>query len=104
MPRVADAAAGLHQQCVGVAVIAALKLQDPVALRERAGQADCAHDSLGATGDEAQLLDGWHGLSDQRGQIGLGSRRRAEAGASCRCGLHRCDDWRRGMAKDHGPP
>ena len=67
------AGAGLDQQAIGVAVIAALELDDVFAAGEAAREADRRHGRLGAGGDEAQLLDGRQGGDDELGEIGLGA-------------------------------
>ena len=54
------AGAGLHEERVGVAVIAALELDDLVALRVRPRHAHGAHRRFGAGADEAHALERRH--------------------------------------------
>ena len=76
------ARAGLDQQRVGVAVVAAFELDDEVAAGEAARQTDGRHAGLGAGADEAQLLDGGKQRRDQFGEVGFAGVGGAEAGAS----------------------
>ena len=78
MPSVARPRAGLGEQRVGVAVVAARELEDPVA-REGAREAERAHRRLGPGRDEPHLLDRRHGVDDLGGQLDLGLGRGAEA-------------------------
>ena len=99
-----DAGAGLDQQGVGVAVVAALELDDEVAAGEAAGEADGGHGGLGAGGDEAELLDGGKAADDEFGEVGFGGDGGSEAGAFGGGLLDGFDDRREGVAEDHGPP
>ncbi len=54
------AGAGLHQQAVAMAVIAALELDDARAAGEAARQADGTHGRLGATAGQAHHLQARH--------------------------------------------
>ena len=98
------ARAGLDQQPVGVAVVAALEFDDDLAAGGGAGQADGAHRGLGAGADKAQLLDGRIAGDDALGQIGLGGRGGAEAGRVARGALNGLDHRRKGVAQNHRPP
>jgi hypothetical protein len=60
-------------------VVATRELQDPVAARARAREADGAHRRLGARRDEPHLLDGRHGVDDLSRELHLALRQRAEA-------------------------
>ena len=98
------ARAGLHEEGIGVAVVAAGHLDERVAAGGRARQADGAHGRLGAGADEAEPLDRRHGIGDQLGQLDLVAVRRAVAGATgggIGDGGH---DGRMGVAQDHRPP
>ena len=75
------AAAAAGQQPVGVAVVAAVELDHPVASGRAAGQAHRAHGGLRARGDEPHLLAAGHALADGLGQQDLARRRGAERGA-----------------------
>ena len=55
-----DPGARLHEQEVGVAVVAARELDDLRASGERAGEAKRAHRRLGPGADEADELDARH--------------------------------------------
>ena len=99
-----DAGAGLDQQRVGVAVIAALELDDEVAAGEAAGQADGGHAGLGAGADEAHLLDGREAAADELGEVRLAGMGCAEAGAAASGFADRFDHRREGVAQDHRAP
>ena len=99
-----DARAGLDQHGVGVAVVAALELDHQVARGEAAGEADGGHAGFGAGGGEAEALDRRKALDDELGKVGLGSGGGAErrgVGGGAPDGF---DDWRKGVAEDHGSP
>ena len=74
-------AARLHQQAVGVAVVAAAELDGHVAAGEAARQADGAHHGLGAAADEAHLVEVRHARQEGLGQQHLAAAGGAEAGA-----------------------
>ena len=98
------AGAGLDQQGVGVAVVAAFKLDDLVAAGVTAGQPDGAHGRLGAGVDHPHLLHGGddlaHLLGHQHFDLGRGTVAQSL--------LHRLDD--RGLdgrvvvTQQHGAP
>mmetsp|Transcript_15205 Transcript_15205/g.35590 ORF Transcript_15205/g.35590 Transcript_15205/m.35590 type:complete len:361 (-) Transcript_15205:349-1431(-) len=71
----------LHEEGIGMAVVAPLKLDDRVALGVGPHQPDHAHASLGAAVGEAHHLDRGHGVDDHLGQLVLQYRRCAEGGA-----------------------
>ena len=98
------ARAGLHQQRVGVAVVAAVELHDDLAPGSGARQPDGRHRRLGAGADEAHLLDGGKRLGHQRGQIGFGRSGRAEARAVARGLDDGLDDLRIGVAQNQRAP
>jgi hypothetical protein len=99
-----EAAARLHQQVIGVPVVAALELHQQIAAREAARRADRAHRRLGAARHAAQHLDRGVQLLDALGEADLELGRRAVRQASRRCVLHRADDVGVGVAQDHRPP
>ena len=72
---------GLHEEGVGVTVVAALELDDAIASRRRASNAHGAHRRLGARADEADPLHRGHQLRHTFGQPCLELGRRAEARA-----------------------
>ena len=65
-----------------MAVVAARKLDDPVARRGRAGDAYRAHRRLGSGIDEPDSLDRRDEAADQPAELDFLRRRRAEAGAA----------------------
>ena len=77
-----DARAGADEKRVGVSVIAAVELEDDVALGRRARDAHGAHRRLGAARHEAQHLDVRHPLDDQLCRAR--PRARSECRSSCR--------------------
>ena len=98
------ARAGLDQQRVGVAVVAALELDDLVALRVTARQPDRAHRRLGARAAHAHQLDRRHQLDDLARDDGLELGRRAEREPVDGGLLHGLDHGRVGVAQDHWSP
>ena len=75
------AGAGLHQQRIDVAVIAAFELDGQVAPGESARHAQRAHGGFGAGVHQAHHLHRRHGLRDQLRQLDFALGGRAEAGA-----------------------
>ena len=98
------ARSGFHQQGVGVAVVAAFKLHDVLALGIGAGQADGRHGRFGARAHEAHFLHVRERGNHQFGQIGFGGRGRSEAGAAARRRNHGFDHGRGGMAENERSP
>ena len=80
------ARSGLHQERIRVAVIAALELDDLVALGRRARDPDRAHRRFRSRADEAHALHRGHQRHDTLRQPSLEIRRRAKAGAPRRRG------------------
>ena len=99
-----DPRAGTHEEAVGVAMIAAVELDQEIATRLRTCDAQRAHRRLGAAGDEAQHLDVRHARSHQFGQRHLERRRYAEARAVFHRLAQRIEHHRRRMAEDERPP
>ncbi|KAF1852355.1 hypothetical protein Lal_00037083 [Lupinus albus] len=99
-----QAAAGLHQQGIGVAVVAAFELDDLVAPGGATGQAQRAHGGFGAGGDQADLFDGGHQLDDLFGHLDFSLGRCTEGQAACGCLLYRLDHFRMGVADDGRAP
>ena len=79
-----DAGAGRDEQRVGVAVVAAVELQDLAPAGEAARDAQRAHRGLGAGGDEAHLLDRGHVAHDPLGELHLAGAGRAVGGPARR--------------------
>ena len=98
------AGAGLDQQAIDVAVVAAGELDDHVPSGEAAGQADGAHRRLGAGADQAHHLDRRHRLHNQLGKLRLPFGGSAEAGTAMQSFLDGPDHARMGMAEDERPP
>ena len=98
------ARARLHQQAVGVAVIAAFEFYDPVPSGGAARKPYRAHRSLGAGRHQTQLFDRRHQTHDALGEFDLGLGRSAEREAARRGRLNRLDDRRVGMTYDHRAP
>ncbi len=98
------ARAGLHQQPVGVAVVAAIEFDEHVATRCGPGQAQCGHGGFGAGGDEADQIDTWKRLLDQVSEFDFGLGGCAEAGAAGRGILNGGDDAGVGVAGDQRAP
>ena len=96
--------AGLHEQCVDVAVIMAGHLDDLGAPRHPARHSHRRHGGLGARGDEPDLLDRRHGRGHGLGNLDLADRRGAEARARIERLDHRRADAGMGMPQDHRPP
>jgi hypothetical protein len=98
------ARAGLDEQRVGVAVIAALELDDELPAGEAACEPERGHGGLGAGGDEAHELERGHEAAEELGELHLGFGWRAE-GERARSGfLHRFDDRRMAVAGEHRAP
>ncbi len=99
-----DSAACFDEHGVGVAVIAALELDDEVAAGESAGEADGGHAGFGAGGDEAEFCNRGETVGDEIGEVGFGGDGGSEAGAFGGGLLDGFDDGREGVAEDHGTP
>ena len=76
--------AGLGEERVGVAVVAAGELEHAVAAGVRPREPQRRHRRLGPRGDEPHLLDRRHRVDDLRGELDLALGRRAEARAVAR--------------------
>mmetsp|Transcript_29086 Transcript_29086/g.93389 ORF Transcript_29086/g.93389 Transcript_29086/m.93389 type:complete len:431 (-) Transcript_29086:39-1331(-) len=76
-----DARASLHQESIGMAVVAALELDDLFALGVSPNQSDHAHACLGAGVGESDHLHRGNGFNDHLGQHILQSRGGSEGGA-----------------------
>jgi len=98
------AGAGLHQQEVGMAVVAAFELDEFAAPGETARQTDRAHGRLGAGRHQPHLLDAGYELGDARGDGQFGFGRCAERQAVGGGVLHRLDGAGVGVAEGGRPP
>ena len=99
-----EAAAALHEQVVGAAVVAALELHHDVLAGEAAGRAEGPHHGLGAARDEPHHLDRREEPVDLLGDGRLLGGRRAVGGAPGGGLLDRLHDRRVGVAHDHRAP
>ena len=95
---------GPDQEAVGMAVVAALELDDLVTARERASDSNGAHAGLGAGAHEAEHLDGRDGVDDQSRQTAFQLGGSAEARPPLGGALDRRYDPRVRVAQDQRPP
>ena len=96
--------AGLHQQPVGVAVVATGELDDFVPSGMGTGKPDSAHAGFRAGVDQTDHVDRRHGSADKTGQVHLLGHRRAETCASFR-GFYQSIHHRwMGVAQHQGSP
>ncbi len=98
------AGAGLHQQRIRMAVIAALELHDLLPAGEAARETDRAHRRLGARTAHAHELDRRHQLDDLAGDDRLDFGGCAERQAVDRRFLHGADHVRMRVTEDHRAP
>ncbi len=99
-----NARSGLHQQCVGMTVIAAFELDDVFAFCISARQADCGHGRFRARADEANFLHVREGGQHQFCKISFRRSRCSEAGSVARCADDGVEDIRLGMAENKRSP
>ena len=99
-----DAAPGLDEQRVEMAVIAAGELHDLVAPGRAAGQAHRRHRGFGPRRDEPRLFDRRHPRADRLDELDLARGRRAVRRAVGRGLLHGLDDLRVRVAEDRRAP
>ena len=105
MPSVSGARSGLHQERVGVPVVAAFELDDPVASGERARHAHRAHRRFGARADEPHPLHRRHQRPHALAELVLERAWRAEAGAAaCAAAAIALIRPARRVAVDQRPP
>src|SRR5262245_49367587 len=93
----------LGEQRVGVPVVAAGELQDPVALRRSARKPDRAHPGLGAGADEPHLLDRRERVDDLGRELDLAFGRRAEGRPVAGRGANRLDRRRVRVPEEERP-
>ncbi len=98
------AAAGLDQERVAMAVVAAFELDDAVAAGGTTRQADRRQRGLGAGVDHAHHLARWHQAGDGFGHGHFGRARRTEGQAVVDRLLHRLAHGRVVVADDHRAP
>lgn len=96
--------AGVDQHTVGVAVIAALELDELVPAGGSPGQPEGGHDRLGAGIHHAHHLNVGHHADHQLGNLHLPAGGCAEGEAVLYRPLHRLPDNRVVVTQDHGPP
>ena len=99
-----QARAGLHQQRVGMAVVAALELDQLAAAGGAARQADRTHPGLGPRAHQPHHLDRRHEADDRFGELHFALGRRTEGEAFQHGALHGLDHRRVAMPQDHRPP
>ncbi|MNS62408.1 hypothetical protein D3C72_954670 [compost metagenome] len=99
-----QARAGLHQQRVGMAVVAAFELDDGLAAGGAARQVQRAHRGFGARTHEAHHRHRRHEGQDGFGQLDLALGRRAVREAFEHGFLHRLDHGGMAVAQDHRAP
>src|SRR5690606_36614678 len=102
-PEGGEAAAGLGEEQVAVAVVVAGELHDDVAAGEAAGDADRGHRGLGAGGHEPHELDRRDPLGDGLGEEHIPLGGGAVGGAVHRRPLHGLDDGGVGVVGDDRP-
>ncbi len=103
-PEGRGAGAGLDQQGVGVAVVAAVELEDLVAPRVASGETDGAHGGLSTGGDHPDHLDIGIGVADHFGQLDLEPGGGSVGGPVFGCGLDGLHDLGMAVAEDHRSP
>src|SRR5258708_33857775 len=64
-----SAAAGLYQERIDMAMIAAFEFDNPIASGKSARQADAGHGGFGAAVDQSHFLYGRHPIADEPGQL-----------------------------------
>ena len=99
-----DTRAGAHEQSVGVAVIAAVELDDLVPSGVAACGADRAHDRLRTGIDHAHHLDRRHHAADQLRHLDLRAGRRTVAQSVLRRLNDRLADRREVVTQNHRSP
>ena len=95
---------GLYQQGVGVAVVAACELNDPVAGSDAACKPDGTHGCFRPGVDQTHFFERKDPLAQFFCHLGLQRVRRAEADALIRRVFDPFEHGRVGMPDDHRPP
>ena len=96
--------AGLDQQRIGMAVVAAIEFDDLVAPGKAPGQAQGAHARLGARADQAHHVHAGHQGEDFFGQGHFTLGRGTVAEAFIDSGVHGGHHLRVAVAQNHRPP
>ena len=104
MPRVGEARPCLHEEGVGVAVVAAGELDESIAMCKGSRKPHRGHRGLGARGDEPDPLDRRHRVDELCGQLDLSLGRCAEAGSLERRLAHCLHGLGVGVPEDQRPP
>src|SRR5690606_1670739 len=89
---------------IGVAVVAAVDLDELVATGEAAGEAHGGHGRLGTRVDGAHLVDGGQGGTDGLGELHLELGGRSERSASAQRLLDGFEDFGVSVAEHQGTP
>ena len=97
-------AACFHQQTVGMAVVAAFKLDDFVTAGKTACQTNGGHRCFRTGADKAQLLDGRHDFGDFFGDDNFAFSWRTKRQTAQCCFAHGFNDFRMGMADNRRAP
>mmetsp|Transcript_10241 Transcript_10241/g.17627 ORF Transcript_10241/g.17627 Transcript_10241/m.17627 type:complete len:515 (-) Transcript_10241:180-1724(-) len=98
------ARAGLHEEAIGVAVVAPVELDDLLAAGEGAHQAEHAHAGLGTRVSETDHLHGGDGINHGLGELILQGRGSTERGTLIKSDLESIQNLVVGMAADSRSP
>jgi len=99
-----DAGAGLDEQRIGMAVVAAVKFDDHVSARAAAGQANRRHGGFRSGTGHSHPLHRGNGLANQPGHFRFRRRGRAEAGSPPGGIADGRNHVRVGVSENHRPP
>ena len=94
----------LDQKCVGMAVVAAFKLDQFAAPGGATRQTDGAHRGFGAGADQPHHVHAGHQFEDFFGQLDFALGWRAKREAVKRCVLHSAQHSRVTVTQNHGAP
>ena len=95
---------GLHQQSIGMAVVAPLELDQQLATRDTACQTDRAHGGLGARTHQSHHFHAGHEPDDFFRQFSLAFGRCAKRKPILNGPLHRLQNSRMTMSQNHRTP
>jgi hypothetical protein len=103
-PERGDTRARFDEETVGVAVIAAVELDDQVATRRRSRQPDGRHRGFGAAVHEPHHLERGHPLPHRLGELHLRFARRAVRPTPFGCPAYGLEHGGMGVAEDERTP